>query len=127
MRGKPIDAAGDLIAGRITPAHAGKTVSSSATCRQGRDHPRACGENVMGYHYTDGVDRITPAHAGKTVSCNISYGAACGSPPRMRGKRINTRRSTAHCRITPAHAGKTGAGGGSASIDTDHPRACGEN
>ena len=25
MRGKPIDAAGDLIAGRITPADAGKT------------------------------------------------------------------------------------------------------
>ena len=32
---------------RITPAGAGKTVSSSASGQRGKDHPRGCGENFI--------------------------------------------------------------------------------
>ena len=45
MRGKPIDAAGDLIAGRITPADAGKTQCWKPSLTATQDHPRGCGEN----------------------------------------------------------------------------------
>ena len=71
---------------RITPAHAGKTCSSSNSSFRYADHPRACGENVVS---------------------TISDSASSGSPPRMRGKRGGIMSDTTLMRITPAHAGKT--------------------
>ncbi len=65
MRGKLICWALTHAASGITPAHAGKTFSSSCFFKLVQDHPRACGENT----------------AYKSSS---SY--HLGSPPRMRGK-----------------------------------------
>ena len=71
---------------RITPAYAGKTISSHKPASTTADHPRVCGENCQ-----------------KTVlveSCQ-------GSPPRMRGKLPNRGKFRLRIRITPAYAGKT--------------------
>ena len=90
----------------ITPAHAGKTLSSRHLCREHRDHPRACGENR----------RHKPE--------NRSY---LGSPPRMRGKPVLPFYVVRLTGITPAHAGKTTRTSARLSPSGDHPRACGEN
>ena len=47
MRGKQGWTASMLKKGRITPAHAGKTDSTRLCRTRSRDHPRACGENMM--------------------------------------------------------------------------------
>ena len=91
---------------RITPAHAGKTQSSTRIAKNTADHPRACGENRLRMHRKR---------------------RAFGSPPRMRGKRIITDTALRAWRITPAHAGKTFISLFYHSSKTDHPRACGEN
>ena len=90
---------------RITPAHAGNTLSQSNFYNAIQDHPRACGE------YAAVADRD---------------GFVWGSPPRMRGILLVCHRRFGKTGITPAHAGNT--------IDSpllevdlrDHPRACGE-
>ena len=74
---------------RITPAHAGKTMSTPYVLSGARDHPRACGENLQG-----GILIDTPE----------------GSPPRMRGKQWLLKSLVRCRRITPAHAGKTDVG-----------------
>ena len=71
---------------RITPAHAGKTASTSTISTKTADHPRACGENEK-------VQRVLLP--------------LLGSPPRMRGKRLREHIDREIPRITPAHAGKT--------------------
>ena len=91
---------------RITPAHAGKTLTKRKVIVLKKDHPRACGENRNGIRQS--TKRI-------------------GSPPRMRGKRLDALKNFAHERITPAHAGKTHKEGEKNMIIEDHPRACGEN
>ena len=106
VRGKP--RRDRLIFGklRITPARAGKTAGSSATCKSHSDHPRACGENEIGTHYEE---------------------VAHGSPPRVRGKRGSESPLSAAVRITPARAGKTRHFRSSGARPLNHPRACGEN
>ena len=91
---------------RITPAHAGKTGYIQTLLPCGADHPRACGENLVG-------------HRGMV--------AKSGSPPRMRGKRPPPEQLRQQTRITPAHAGKTRADSVILCLHPDHPRACGEN
>ena len=70
------------------------------------DHPRACGENLLGGY------------------CRSKL---LGSPPRVRGKPARKRAGFSETRITPARAGKTGALSRRRSEPEDHPRACGEN
>ena len=70
----------------ITPAHAGKTLSACRTTTSSRDHPRACGENLV----ENDVKMLD-----------------AGSPPRMRGKRLRLIVPLSRTGITPAHAGKT--------------------
>ena len=106
MRGKRPAVPPDPCQGRITPAHAGKTVSSSVPLLRCADHPRACGENSL--------------HARRVHLVH-------GSPPRMRGKRASHRPRRWRRRITPAHAGKTLVHSGGCLPSADHPRACGEN
>ena len=65
MRGKLHPVAMPHDGGGITPAHAGKTYRKRRGRGARRDHPRACGENVV----------YTKLRAG-----------ILGSPPRMRGK-----------------------------------------
>ena len=91
---------------RITPAHAGKTLSVIEAWSQRADHPRACGEN------------------GRLQN---SYDNKLGSPPRMRGKQERIALYCVFIRITPAHAGKTQNGLMASTLAADHPRACGEN
>ena len=93
-------------AGRITPAHAGKTSSRFTARSSPADHPRACGENP------------TTKAVRKTVN---------GSPPRMRGKHSRCAVPLRQARITPAHAGKTSFRDYGIEKGADHPRACGEN
>ena len=52
----------------ITPADAGKTKTAKLRHGRHRDHPRGCGENVIGNMNTLKQQRITPADAGKTNS-----------------------------------------------------------
>ena len=105
MRGKAAPDVRSRSAGRITPAHAGKRLSRSDTCRAPGDHPRTCGEKSAGFGLRD-LDSGSPPHMrGKVrilISCDNSQG------------------------ITPAHAGKREAHAGSAGGRRDHPRTCGE-
>ena len=87
MRGKQREAVIINESGRITPAHAGKTLRIIEIFKHFWDHPRACGENMNRY--------LLPKSAE-------------GSPPRMRGKLEPFGISEQFERITPAHAGKTG-------------------
>ena len=86
MRGKRISKDAQRRERRITPAHAGKTLSIDIVSITCTDHPRACGENDI---YLRGSMRFR------------------GSPPRMRGKLSPQGISAYTARITPAHAGKT--------------------
>ena len=86
MRGKDAGYFQNGIFTRITPAHAGKSLSSGLYIRINGDHPRACGEKL---------------------STGFSGVPVMGSPPRMRGKAgVALRYAFCH-RITPAHAGKS--------------------
>ena len=86
MRGKlPYATKTDLKDG-ITPAGAGKTLSSAVTLLLVRDHPRRCGEN----------------HCTPSPRLNVF-----GSPPQVRGKQISFDLFSLRFRITPAGAGKT--------------------
>ena len=91
---------------RITPADAGKTVSTGSEGKMYEDHPRGCGENSV---------------------CVLSDYIAKGSPPRMRGKLLRKEKIMNEIRITPADAGKTTFTATSYGIYKDHPRGCGEN
>ena len=71
---------------RITPACAGKTITTKDRFGMVRDHPRVCGENRESYQK------------------NAISG---GSPPRVRGKPILGWKMSSQQRITPACAGKT--------------------
>ena len=147
MRGKPCREARRLSAGRITPAHAGKTRSQLSTPRRCADHPRACGENNGTWGEMWVNDGSPPRMRGKPFDLvrihryGQDHPRACGensekwhkcsrgggSPPRMRGKRTWSRRDSGFRRITPAHAGKTIRRTAQSYTCADHPRACGEN
>ena len=106
MRGKQGADGSGAGAGRITPAHAGKTGKYLSPVCSRADHPRACGENYF---------------------CAFKQSSVDGSPPRMRGKRKHRAIFRDAGRITPAHAGKTDTLLDIAGYAADHPRACGEN
>ena len=106
VRGKPFVTSRDERRRGITPARAGKTLTSSCFASPWRDHPRACGENAPHARGT--------FHAG-------------GSPPRVRGKLFSRSKMIPFQRITPARAGKTWDMCVGLPITRDHPRACGEN
>ena len=86
MRGKRKHRAIFRDAGRITPAHAGKTDTLLDIAGYAADHPRACGEN----------DTLKDKN-----------GRYLGSPPRVRGKHIVFNSANHLVGITPACAGKT--------------------
>ena len=126
MRGKGKREIGCNSSLRITPAHAGKSLSFAIIPTPFWDHPRTCGEKVPPYKpakHTPGSPphmrgkginsdatrrscRITPAHAGKSLSDLSYYDNGDGSPPHMRGKVELQALKLFVLRITPAHAGK---------------------
>ena len=89
----------------ITPAYAGKSKLTHSILREGRDHPRVCGEKCP-------HKRRCPYRLG--------------SPPRMRGKVTQEDYTQLVGRITPAYAGKRPSTGRASARTRDHPRVCGE-
>ena len=90
----------------IIPAYAGNTSHRHERGNCCRDHPRVCGEHVLGVLAT-------------------SYGI--GSSPRMRGTRAPERHGTRWTGIIPAYAGNTRCQGNNGLPNRDHPRVCGEH
>ena len=90
----------------IIPALAGNTCARSPAMTYERDHPRACGEHVIG------------------VNPEI---AALGSSPRLRGTRCVIWRAFPYDGIIPALAGNTWSSTARPRPAWDHPRACGEH
>ena len=86
MRGKGRMILCCLIAERITPAYAGKSICMFLCRNVGQDHPRLCGEKSS---YIVDLARYT------------------GSPPPMRGKGSKPKICLASTGITPAYAGKS--------------------
>ena len=130
----------------IIPAHAGSSGTATASTSAGRDHPRACGEQVdpvmllkliegssprmRGAGPQDGrappVQGIIPAHAGSRLSVRLismpsrDHPRACGEQHRRQRPRVELRG------IIPAHAGSSVTRNTCPSDLRDHPRACGE-
>ena len=89
----------------ITPAHAGKRLTTTHSITGYKDHPRTCGEK----------------HQQKKVTIQ-----KLGSPPHMRGKVDFISVLMDKERITPAHAGKRPLERQFVAVSWDHPRTCGE-
>ena len=90
----------------IIPAHAGNTERTGWSRCACVDHPRACGEHLVG-----------------EVLLDVSQ----GSSPRMRGTHPARCRCSTDSGIIPAHAGNTCRFTGMCAVGRDHPRACGEH
>ena len=105
MRGKVILLFQSPLSCRITPAHAGKSLSKRRSCIKRKDHPRPCGEKQADYEKLDADE---------------------GSPPPMRGKGRRGVCELSNAWITPAHAGKSPESRPPCVCLWDHPRPCGE-
>ena len=105
-RGKPVIIASKWAAGRLIPAHAGKTSIMRRAASRQRAHPRSRGENVW----------TTLRATGKP-----------GSSPLTRGKLVVISASHFVNRLIPAHAGKTRRGRRGRGRPWAHPRSRGEN
>ena len=105
MRGKACFDFDAKIRNGITPAYAGKRLSSARYMRYRQDHPRLCGEKL-------------------TARSIIS--STRGSPPPMRGKVSAIMFTTLSQRITPAYAGKSFRRLSDLFSVQDPPRLCGE-
>ena len=90
---------------RITPAHAGNSISPARRSWSPWDHPRTCGEQPGRLHG------------------HLFY---IGSPPHMRGTGEDIAYFTSPVGITPAHAGNSLVQNNFKTTSRDHPRTCGE-
>ena len=86
MRGKDVCVVAFQDCCGITPAYAGKSLTTSTGARWTRDHPRVCGEK------SEQIPRLLHQQ---------------GSPPRMRGKVPEYLGGGRYQGITPAYAGKS--------------------
>ena len=132
---------------RNIPAYAGKTGFERSVDRVSPEHPRVCGENLVGFPLNRTPPRNIPAYAGKT-SClgragfllgehprvcgencpSLALpGPTTGTSPRMRGKQCAKHQKCWFSRNIPAYAGKTTSAANPAFQDQEHPRVCGEN
>ena len=105
VRGKVAEIDGNMAAGGITPACAGKSECDCPLFEQPWDHPRVCGEKFL------------------PIFLVITFP---GSPPRVRGKGSASVGFFHALRITPACAGKRCVQRGRVPDWQDHPRVCGE-
>ena len=92
--------------GRFIPARAGNTIPSISNASMIAVHPRACGEHDSG--------------TGNYTRCR-------GSSPRVRGTPFCRYPVVPSPRFIPARAGNTCRDGMERSLQTVHPRACGEH
>ena len=105
-RGKQLRAWPGRPAGRLIPAHAGKTYHARSWPPMAEAHPRSRGENRQ---------------SASTAT------VPSGSSPLTRGKQRVPRRRPDRIRLIPAHAGKTGSRRPPPARSTAHPRSRGEN
>ena len=105
-RGKLPAPRGESRAGRLIPAHAGKTLWVTFPTSEWPAHPRSRGENL--------------------VLCAAVLDA-CGSSPLTRGKRPRYADQAVRPRLIPAHAGKTDPMSLPRLSAEAHPRSRGEN
>ena len=91
---------------RIIPADAGSTLPRTPTRWAKWDHPRRCGEHVIGVMVWDGSK---------------------GSSPQMRGALTLGQQGCFEHGIIPADAGSTRTSNASGRSIQDHPRRCGEH
>ena len=105
MRGKGKPLSGAALQVRITPAYAGKRGILDTDTKLLQDHPRLCGEKLIGEENAEKV---------------------LGSPPPMRGKVTFSITIWKYLGITPAYAGKSRQCTGFRQCTGDHPRLCGE-
>ena len=105
MRGKAENLDKRIRANGITPAYAGKSMQTITTALVNGDHPRLCGEKLLG---------------------DCEPAADRGSPPPMRGKANQFYANGKERRITPAYAGKRFRCRLLVPLVWDHPRLCGE-
>ena len=105
MRGKETKKHIEFHVNRITPAYAGKSALHSSSGSGGLDHPRLCGEKLLG---------------------DCEPAADRGSPPPMRGKEDGMKIRVDLDGITPAYAGKSRRVAPNSITNRDHPRLCGE-
>ena len=106
LRGTLALALARLTAERFIPAPAGNTAARPVTAYARAVHPRACGE-----------------HQGM----GSGVGHLVGSSPRLRGTRDRLRQEATMARFIPAPAGNTIRRARPLSMDSVHPRACGEH
>ena len=90
----------------IIPAYAGNTYKHVRGWKFRRDHPRVCGEHVVG------------ERKGSVQT---------GSSPRMRGTPFPTSKPCVTMGIIPAYAGNTSMPSETPPAHRDHPRVCGEH
>ena len=105
-RGKRIAKIAKRALGRLIPAHAGKTISSSRMYQNDAAHPRSRGENL---------------------SVRSPVASDSGSSPLTRGKPSHQARRNRGPGLIPAHAGKTRCLSRSTKCLRAHPRSRGEN
>ena len=106
MRGTPaIDIVAQVFLG-IIPAYAGNTQTHSLENMADWDHPRVCGEHLVGQAF---------------------FGLLQGSSPRMRGTLGFFENPSRQTGIIPAYAGNTGCLIAPVRRRWDHPRVCGEH
>ena len=105
VRGADQRLAGQAPGEGIIPAHAGSSFWLGGVPDRGRDHPRACGEQVRSHSTNSGSE---------------------GSSPRMRGAVVLALVQRVAHGIIPAHAGSSGCSRRRSGRCWDHPRACGE-
>ena len=105
VRGAALSSMTPLVDGGIIPACAGSRLCPLSSARQGRDHPRVCGEQLN-------LDEVREYIKG--------------SSPRVRGAAGRTPMSSDSAGIIPACAGSSAAIPRTGSCRRDHPRVCGE-
>ena len=147
MRGAPRLRARSSQPMGIIPADAGSTSQTRIFHRMRRDHPRGCGEHMIGlvpWHVAQGSSPrmrgaliffvvgvvclgIIPADAGSTVQPPAASARRPGSSPRMRGARYWRVNNGIRTGIIPADAGSTIDRHCRILLPKDHPRGCGEH
>ena len=104
VRGRPAAGLHHVLRRGSTPARAGPTRCCTSCWGGRREHPRACGADIM-RRLDGGVQR--------------------GAPPRVRGRPSRMSSNDQAPRSTPARAGPTTVRPALASAQAEHPRACG--
>ena len=84
-RGKQIGPRVGVVAARLIPAHAGKTLTQNRLSLMTPAHPRSRGENIGSIAADCAARRLIPAHAGKTTRI-LGNKLGFSAHPRSRGE-----------------------------------------